>query len=204
MTRRGKIARLPQTIREQVNRRLDDGEQGKQIAGWLNTLPEVNQLMEAEFHSQPVNENNLSNWKLGGYVDWQAQQDALDAASQLAEDAAQLDEAGGRQITEQLALCLAARLAAALRQLNTLRDDPEAQLKLLRDLCMRVAALRKGDHNAQLLELKREKLDLDRRKFKSEDSIRKLERIELKEKVKPYKQIDKEGWEKIEKDLHLL
>jgi hypothetical protein len=45
---------------------------------------------------------------------------------------------------------------------------------------------------------------LDWKKYKSEDSIRKLERIELKEKVKPYKQIDKEGWEKIEKDLHLL
>ena len=203
MTRNGKIARLPQTIREQVNRRLDNGEQGKQIAEWLNTLPEVNQLMEAEFHSQPVNENNLSNWKLGGYVDWQAHQDALDAASQLAEDAAQLDDAGGRQITEQLALCLAARLAVALRRLNTLGDDPEGQLKLLRDLCMRVAALRKGDHNAQLLELKREKLDLDWKKFKSEDSIRKLERIQLKEKVKPYQQITKEGLEQIERELNL-
>ena len=204
MTRRGKIARLPQSIREQVNQRLQDGQEGKQIAEWLNTLPEVNQLMEAEFKSLPVNENNLSNWKLGGYMDWQAQQDALDAASQLAEDAAQLDEAGGRQITEQLALSLAARLAVALRQLNTLRDDPEGQLKLLRDLCMRVAALRKGDHNAQLLELKREKLDLDWKKFKSEDSIRKLERIELKKKVKPYEPITKEGLQEIEKEMRLF
>ena len=203
MTRNGKIARLPQSIREQVNRRLDNGEQGKQIAEWLNTLPEVKTLMDAQFAGQPVNEVNLSNWKLGGYMDWQAQQDALDAASQLAEDAAQLDEAGGRQITEQLALSLAARLAVALRRLNTLRDDPEGQLKLLRDLCMRVAALRKGDHNAQLLELKREKLDLDWKKFKSEDSIRKLERIELKEKVKPYEPITKEGLQEIEKEMRL-
>ncbi len=204
MTRRGKIARLPQSIREQVNRRLDNGEQGKQLAEWLNTLPEVKTLMDAQFAGQPVNEVNLSNWKLGGYMDWQAQQDALDAASQLAEDAAQLDEAGGRQITEQLALSLAARLAVALRQLNTLRDDPEGQLKLLRDLCMRVAALRKGDHNAQLLELKREKLDLDWKKFKSEDSIRKLERIELKKKVKPYEPITKEGLQEIEKEMRLF
>jgi hypothetical protein len=203
MTRNGKIARLPQSIREQVNRRLDNGEQGKQIAEWLNTLPEVKTLIDAQFAGQPISEVNLSNWKLGGYIDWQAQQDALAAASQLAEDAAQLDEAGGQQITEQLALCLAARLAAALRQLNTLGDDPEAQLKLLRELCMRLSALRKGDHNAQLLELKREKLDLDWKKFKSEDSIRKLERLELKEKVKPYKQITKEGLEQIEDELRL-
>jgi hypothetical protein len=41
MTRNGKIARLPQEIREQVNRRLEDGEPGKQIAEWLNGLPEA-------------------------------------------------------------------------------------------------------------------------------------------------------------------
>ncbi len=32
MTRKGKIARLPHPIREQVNRRLQDGEEGKSIA----------------------------------------------------------------------------------------------------------------------------------------------------------------------------
>jgi hypothetical protein len=40
MSRNGKIARLPQQIREQINRRLENGEEGKQIAEWLNTLPE--------------------------------------------------------------------------------------------------------------------------------------------------------------------
>jgi len=32
MTRKGKIARLPQTIRQQFNLRLQDGVEGKQIA----------------------------------------------------------------------------------------------------------------------------------------------------------------------------
>ncbi len=32
MTRKGKIARLPQAIREQINRRLQNGGEGKQIA----------------------------------------------------------------------------------------------------------------------------------------------------------------------------
>ena len=52
MTRNGKIARLPQTIREQINRRLLNGDEGKQIAEWLNTLPEVQALMAAEFDGQ--------------------------------------------------------------------------------------------------------------------------------------------------------
>jgi hypothetical protein len=49
MTRNGKIARLPQPSREQINRRLENGEEGKQIAEWLNTLPEVRSLTAAEF-----------------------------------------------------------------------------------------------------------------------------------------------------------
>jgi len=78
MARRGKIARLPQTIREQINRRLQNGEEGQQVAEWLNTLPEVAALMKAEFDGQPINEPNLSHWKVGGYCEWEEQQEALE------------------------------------------------------------------------------------------------------------------------------
>ena len=79
MTRNGKIARLPLPIREQINQRLQNGDEGKLIADWLNTLPEVTALMTAQFNGQPVNEPNLSHWKLGGFRDWQAQQATLEA-----------------------------------------------------------------------------------------------------------------------------
>jgi hypothetical protein len=39
ITRISKIARLPKTIREQLNHRLDNGEFGKTILPWLNGLP---------------------------------------------------------------------------------------------------------------------------------------------------------------------
>ena len=39
MARTGKIARLPDDIREQLNRRLNDGEKGKKLVMWLNSLP---------------------------------------------------------------------------------------------------------------------------------------------------------------------
>jgi hypothetical protein len=60
MTRNGKIARLPQSIREQINRRLENGEEGKQIVQWLTTLPEVTALMAADFDGQPINKMNLN------------------------------------------------------------------------------------------------------------------------------------------------
>jgi hypothetical protein len=37
MTRNGKIVRLPRSIREELNRRLDNGEQGKALVEWLNS-----------------------------------------------------------------------------------------------------------------------------------------------------------------------
>ena len=132
MTRKGKIARLPQPIREQINRRLQNGEEGKQIAEWLNTLPEVDRLMAAEFDGQPINETNLSNWKLGGYRDWEAQQEALEAVRRFGADAAELGQAAGGQLADQLALCLTARIAVALRQPPSGEDDPAGQLQRLR------------------------------------------------------------------------
>ena len=37
--RKGKIARLPPAIREHLNRRLQNGEEGKKLVGWLDSLP---------------------------------------------------------------------------------------------------------------------------------------------------------------------
>ena len=212
MTRNGKIARLPQPVREQINRRLDNGQEGKQIAEWLNTLPEVAALMAAEFDGQPINENNLSNWKLGGYRDWEAQQEALEAARQFNSDAIELSRAApgakislavpGAQLADQLALCLTARLAAALRKSPSGEDDPAAQLDRLRQLCATIARLRKGDHSAEWLRIERGKLELERKKYKDAVAARKEE---LKDLENPgAKAITKEAWEQLEKDLHLL
>jgi hypothetical protein len=40
-TPKGKIGRLPKAVREQVNRRLEKGENGRTLVAWLNALPEV-------------------------------------------------------------------------------------------------------------------------------------------------------------------
>jgi hypothetical protein len=212
MTRKGKIARLPQTIREQINLRLQDGAEGKQIAEWLNTLPQVRSLLAKEFDGQPINEVNLSNWKLGGYRDWEAQQEALEAARQFGADAAQLSRAApvsqlkqampGTQLADQLALCLTARIAVALKKLPSGEDDPAAQLEQLRQLCMRLVALRKGDHHAQWLQIERGKLDLQIKKYKEEAAARKRANDPLKHRKKGG--IPKKVFDYIEKELKLL
>jgi len=66
-TRTGKIARLPRKIREQLNRRLENGEPGNRLVEWLNSLPEVQKVLAADFDGEPVSEPNLSRWRQGGY-----------------------------------------------------------------------------------------------------------------------------------------
>ncbi len=48
MTRTGKIARLPRSIRDQLNQQLDDGRPAIALVEWLNSLPEVQAVLEAE------------------------------------------------------------------------------------------------------------------------------------------------------------
>ena len=56
--RNGKVARLPFALREQINRMIDDGLPYKVIIQKLGPA------------GQHLNEDNLSNWRLGGYKDY--------------------------------------------------------------------------------------------------------------------------------------
>ena len=212
MTRKGKLARLPQTIREQINLRLQDGAEAKQIAAWLNTLPEVRSLLAKEFDGQPINEVNLSNWKLGGYRDWEAQQEALEAVRQFSSDAAELSRAvpggqpgraaPGAPFADQLALCLTARLALALQKAPSGEEDPAVQLDRLRQLNKDIALLRKGDHNAQWLRIESGKLDLCLKKYEDQAAARKRQMNPFKDRSECG--ISDETIALIEKELNLF
>lgn len=152
-TRTGKIARLPLSVREHLNRRLQDGEQGKKLVAWLNSLPEVRSVIHAEFGGRPVREQNLSEWKQGGYRDWLALQEAREATARLDEELAECGDGDALPLSETLARWLAVRYAVATRRLVA-TEGPE-HWRLLRELCGDVVELRRGDHSARRLELER-------------------------------------------------
>jgi hypothetical protein len=129
----GKIARLPRPIRQELNRRLDEGEPGKKIVAWLNNLPEVQTVMAKEFGGKPIREQNLSEWKKGGYRDWVAQQEALEIAGRLGEDAVEWTGEGRRPITDTLAHFLVARYAVATRRV--VETGGREGWHLLREMC---------------------------------------------------------------------
>ena len=75
MSRIGKIARLPQKIRDQINEKLHEGVHGVTILLWLNELPVVQAIMAECFGGQAIGPQNLTNWNQGGYLDWVAKKE---------------------------------------------------------------------------------------------------------------------------------
>src|SRR5207302_10820872 len=104
LTRNGKIARLPRSVRDELNRRLDEGEQGKKLVAWLNGLPDVQAIVVTEFGGKALREQNLSEWKQGGYRDWLAKQEALEIAERLREDATEWSTEARPLLTDTPAL----------------------------------------------------------------------------------------------------
>lgn len=66
----GKIARMPAAVREEINRRLDDGIPVRNILAWINSLPSVRAILKEHFKSVPVREQNVSEWRKRGFVEW--------------------------------------------------------------------------------------------------------------------------------------
>src|SRR5438067_6813448 len=103
MTRNGKIARLPRRIRDQLNRRLDDGEPATSLVEWLNQQPGVTRVLKECFDGRPITEHNLGEWKHGGFLDWQRHQESCEWVRTLAGEADQIaDEAGLMPLSDRL------------------------------------------------------------------------------------------------------
>jgi hypothetical protein len=166
MTRNGKIARLPKAIRDQLNKNLEDGMPGCRLVDWLNTLPEVQQVLTEQFDGRAINEVNLSEWKAGGYLDWQARQDMQAHAQELAEEATDLKAALPGVLAEHLNVVVAGRYAELLNKWNGEVDEAfMKKLKALRLLSQDVAVLRRGELAVGDQALRTERLALEKRQF---------------------------------------
>jgi hypothetical protein len=93
-TRNGKIANLPNDVREQLNLRLLEGETGRELAAWLNALPEVQSVLGLQFNGSPISEVNLTYWRQGGYLQWITERECFDSARALAEGDCDLAKTG--------------------------------------------------------------------------------------------------------------
>src|SRR5437016_5555996 len=134
--RTGKIARLPEPIRQQLNRHLHNGLSGREIVAWLNEQPVVKQVMAERFGGWPISEHNLSEWRHGGYQDWLRDLETRARVLQLTEKYEHVESEGrlGRR-AESIAV---AELVDTLDQLHKIKDDAARSTRLHR-ICRELA-----------------------------------------------------------------
>jgi len=183
MARIGKIARLPRAVRAQLNSRLQDGAEGKQIVQWLNSLSEVKQLLADKFDGRPISEQNLSDWRQGGYEDWLAHQAITAQAAELAANQQELAAVlPGQSLPDHLAAAVSFRYAAILAAQGLELDEPAlCQLKALGRIGQAVVKLRRSDQNAARLKIETERWERVREQMDSDraDTLKRRQREAL-------------------------
>ena len=194
MNTSGKIARLPRDVREQLNQRLEAGEPPSQILDWIIGLPEVQAVLADQFGGRSLNKQNLSEWKKRGFREWQMRRAALEFAQNLDEEDDALKKAFAGPLTDKLAHWIALRYAAAAHALTTTDDNPEIELRRLRQFCGDIVALRRGDLSAGRLSLEQARLAAELAETEQErekDFWARVERPEIQAKLYPDRDPDK-------------
>lgn len=162
MTHNGKISRLPKDIIEQLNRRLEDDETGKDLVAWLNSLPQVQAIIQSEFEGRPIREQNLSEWKKRGFRHWQRRQERRELFSQLQTTTADMRTAtDSRSFHRQTSVMLATDLALAAREVLDEVQDPEKRAEALGQLIGKFTQLRREESNAIRAQVARERWKLE-------------------------------------------
>ena len=136
-------------------------------------------VLTNEFAGQPIREQNLSDWRLGGYEDWLKQQEALEWVRNVSEEAVELGgESGNASLTDRLSVLAAVQVGRWLRELASEWDGSEQQCQQLQELCQELAKLRRGDQEARWLQLAeerwRDEIDKEKRKLASNPATRML------------------------------
>ncbi|HLP02124.1 MAG TPA: hypothetical protein VK163_08865 [Opitutaceae bacterium] len=164
ITRTGKIARCPLAIREEVNRRLLDGESGPKILRWLNEHPDVLRVLDQYFGEEPVSAQNLSEWRQGGYAEWMERREKIEATKALASFAAKIGEAAGGSLTDGSAAILGGKILEKLEAADE-STDLAALTKALVALRSTDLEARKAQQRERLLEQKERQVALQEKQF---------------------------------------
>ena len=163
--RKGKVARLPIDLKIEVNKQLRDGI----------TYGDIIQFLEGKGHTG-FNDENISAWYKGGHQDWLKNQERIeqltarrDAALELVRD---LKQGGEVHITEANELILASQINEALSDF-----DPAIIRELLAEKPEKFFQLAQAVTSQTNERTKREKLELDYKKYRDtvEEQKRKIQ-----------------------------
>jgi len=182
MARNGKIARLPLHVRNELNRRLSEGEPGTKLVAWLNEgSARIWLRNDSEGRPIRITEQNLSEWRQGGYQDWLRHEEARQFTQDLAEQAGELDAAAdGKGISDRFGALLAVDLARLAKKFLEQETDAEKKWARLKEISKELSRLRRDEHRAVWTWIKREQWERrrEREDYEEDERIRKEVRRE--------------------------
>jgi hypothetical protein len=159
---------MPRVIRDEVNRRLADGQTSKSILDWLNNLPAACQILRDQFDAAPITESNLSDWRNGGFRESQQENQRQNNIQIILDAHPALIASVQGDLSDRIAVLFAAHMISELREL-ALEKDTENKALLWRELRMGLAAMRRyayftAKHRAEFGKLEHERLEREQRK----------------------------------------
>jgi septum formation inhibitor MinC len=150
-----KISHLPKKLRDELGRRIEDGQPGTEIIQWLNDQPEVQAVLQERFDGRPINEQNLSDWKHHGHVEWLWRQETHDAAVRLLEESDELDDLmHSHSLTERFAALMTGELTRLAIKLLEYEANPDIRWRKVCEINRQLSILRRDEHRLMLIRLK--------------------------------------------------
>jgi hypothetical protein len=154
----GKIGRLPKHIRDELGRRIEDGEPGRELVKWMNGHKYVQEILKEQFGGRPITEQNLSEWRQNGHPEWLRQEEARLVVLRLTEHSDDLEEAAEEnEISARLASVLAVEFARLAMTLLEKETDPEKRWQRLCEVHRVLSRLRRDDHQGVQIGLARQR-----------------------------------------------
>ena len=183
MQRKGKIALLPLALRMELNLRLADNEDGATLLQWLNSFPGVPAMLARDFAGEPISKQNLYEWRQGGFLEWETQQEMFDEARVLAANAGPMDPTTNHDLAEQLAAVIAGKFASLLAGWDGTEDKAfDAKLRVLARFNQNLAILRRANHSAARLRMEQAPFEREEQRLVAE-AAREAERSEVRRQV---------------------
>ena len=164
--RKGKIGRLPWGVRNKLNLRLRNGEASGGLLEWLNSLPRVQTILAEEFEGRAITEQNLSEWRQGGYLDWERYQEGREWVDELSQQTNDLNSVmSGTEVSHRMAMLVSVEVARAAERMLKESEGatPQERWEKLERLLGILSQLRESDRRMGWLAMERERRDDVRR-----------------------------------------
>jgi hypothetical protein len=171
---------------------MENAQKSNAILKWLNSLPEVQALLQAEFEARPIDKRNLSEYRThGAFHQWQLQRAALAFSAQF--NQASPSPLPPAPTLDNFIQWISLRLAAAAES-SPHRGDPRAQLEDIRAFLADIVILRRGELISRRIGLEEQRLAAA--KAKNHQHLEQLfwewtKRADIQAKLYPHRDPDK-------------